>query len=258
MRLLRRLFSSDEALPTGGDVAIAPERTVYVIGDVHGRDDLLVRLLEKIEADAAKVPADPPVIILVGDYVDRGEDSAAVLRRVFALDNASEDVICLLGNHECMLLDFIDAASDTGGRWLRHGGLQTLGSFGIGGVTDTSPAAALEEAAAALAIAMGDDLVAWLRNRPLDWQSGNLVVTHAALDPELPVDSQPDRFKLWGHPEFMQRGGPPGLWVAHGHVIVDLPEARKGRISVDTGAVFTGKLTAAVLRPGGEPEFIQT
>ena len=85
----------------------------------------------------------------------------------------------------------------------------------------------------------------------------NVLVTHAALDPDMPLSVQPDRFKLWGHPDFMRKSRRDGIWVAHGHVVVDFPSASQSRVSVDTGAVFTGRLTAAVLRPTGEPEFLQ-
>lgn len=196
-------------------------------------------------------------IVLVGDYVDRGENSAAVLNRVFALDKGSENVVCLMGNHERMMLDFIDDPVGAGPRWLRHGGMQTLASYGIGGVNDSSDPGTMLEAAGSLAEALGQELLVWLRALPLDWMSGNVIVTHAALDPDMPPSVQSDRCKLWGHPDFMQKPRRDGIWVAHGHVVVDMPTASQSRISVDTGAVFSGRLTAAVLNPSGEPEFLQ-
>lgn len=257
MRLLRKLFRSEDNWTEEVAEPIRPARRLYVVGDIHGCDALLSRLLTRIEQHMSVYPDPQAVTILVGDYVDRGENSAAVLNRVFALDNDSENVVCLMGNHERMMLDFIEDPAGAGPRWLRHGGMQTLASFGIGGVSDSSDAGAMMQAAGTLAEALGRELLAWLHALPLDWTSGNVVVTHAALDPDMPPTVQSDRCKLWGHPDFMQKARRDGIWVAHGHVVVDMPTASQSRISVDTGAVFTGRLTAAVLNPSGEPEFLQ-
>ena len=256
MRLLRRLLGVDveDAEPEMLQ-PLAPEQTVYVVGDVHGRADLFDQLLERIDLHRESVDG-PSTLILVGDYVDRGEESASVLRRAQALANGGE-AICLMGNHERMMLDFLDNPVDGGRRWLRHGGLQTLASFGVTGVTDIAPAAAMQDAAAALSNAMGPALEGWVRDLPLQWTTGNLVVTHAALDPDMPIDMQSEKAMLWGHPDFMRRSRRDGYWVAHGHVVVEMPQVAQGRISIDTGAVFGGRLTAAVLAPYHEPEFLQ-
>lgn len=258
MRLLRRLLGTEDAdIPEAYLAPLAPEHTVYVVGDVHGCDVLLDRLLAKIERDAQLNGEADPRLVLVGDYVDRGEQSAQVLRRVHDLDLSSPGVVCLKGNHEQMMLDFLDDPDGLGKRWLRHGGLQTLASFGIGGVTESGSGTSLRSVAETLRNAMGRALEDWVRNLETSWVSGNLVVTHAALDPELPLAAQPERFMLWGHPDFMDTARSDGLWVAHGHVVVDMPVVAQGRISVDTGAVFTGRLTAAALRPNAQPEFLQ-
>lgn len=257
MRLLRRLLGGDEhdAFDRPSREPLAPEATVYVIGDLHGRDDLLRSLLAKVDKHRAVCPQS--FIVLVGDYVDRGDQSAQVLRRIHARDRQSDDVVCLMGNHEQMLLDFIDSPLDLGPRWLRHGGLQTLASFGIGGVSEGSAPEELLVTAEALRDNMGLELEKWLRGLPHFWTSGNLVVTHAALDPDLPLQIQSEHHMLWGHPAFLRRERKDGLWVAHGHTVTELPVVSQGRIAVDTGAVYTGRLTAAVLRQDGETEFLQ-
>lgn len=132
--------------------APAPDEPITVIGDIHGRADLLYKALA----------APRHKTVLVGDYIDRGEDSAAVLRHLATLD----DLICLAGNHEDMLLDVLEDPIRHGPRWLRYGGLQTLASFGVTTASETSTDATLEKTRDALAHAMGDDLIRWLADRP--------------------------------------------------------------------------------------------
>lgn len=227
---------------------LAPEEPVAVIGDVHGCDALLAQVLDCLDRVA---PGHRPV--LVGDLIDRGEDSAQVLRRLMA----HPDAVALRGNHEDMLLRFLEEPKRTGRAWLRNGGLQTLASFGIGGLGLGAGGEALHDAAGRLRDAMGEEMVGWLRGRPLTFRSGNLVVVHAALDPRRPVGEQDEQVMLWGHPRFETEPRTDGIWVAHGHVIRPEPLAAAGRIAVDTGAFATGRLTAALIRPGGG-EFVQT
>jgi len=212
--------------------APAPDQPLAILGDVHGRDDLLYR---------APQPDPDAQIVFVGDYVDRGENSAAVLR----LLRASPHIICLMGNHEEMMLRFLDAPEKHGSRWLRYGGLQTLASFGINRMSETSDAKQLAQARDALADAMGAELIAWVQALPSYWQSGNVVVTHAGADPGRPMDLQDTRALRWGHPEFEKTPRQDGLCIVHGHTIVAAPVMERGRINVDTGAYATGRLTIA-------------
>jgi serine/threonine protein phosphatase 1 len=217
----------------------APERPVAVIGDVHGADRLLARLLDRLDRDH---PGFLP--ILVGDLVDRGESSRAVLDLVVP----RPDLVCLMGNHERMLLDFLGDPAGRGPRWLRNGGLQTLASFGVP-YAGSAPAA-LTESAEHLASALGLAQNLWLTERPLFWQSGNLAVVHAGADPGLPLANQPETTLIWGHKDFGRKARQDGLWIAHGHTIIDEPVAARGVISVDTGAYATGRLTAALIGDG--------
>jgi serine/threonine protein phosphatase 1 len=225
---LRRLLFR----PPPFDAALVTDRVVSVVGDVHGSADALNRLLPQL----------PGQIVLVGDLIDRGEDSGAVIDTVMA----RPDIICLMGNHEAMLLAFLDDPVEAGPRWLRNGGLQTLASFGVRGGLSAPDLPGLRDR---LARAMTDARVDWLRERPLFWRTGNLVVTHAGADPARPIEDQ-SRTLLWGHPDCGQRPRQDGLWIAKGHDIVPEPYAEAGVIAVDTGAYAGGPLTAAILGDG--------
>lgn len=212
-----------------------PDEPFVAIGDVHGRADLLARLLARLDPSLQ--------VVCVGDYVDRGEHSAEVLQMLMARD----DIVCLGGNHEEMLLGFLSDPVRYGKPWLRSGGLQALASFGVSGVTETSGEAALREARDSLRAAMGAELVEWMSALPLFWMSGNVAVVHAGADPALPIPQQRPGVLRWGHPGFAGTPREDGLWVVHGHVIVDNPVMADGRIAIDTGAYATGKLTAALI-----------
>jgi serine/threonine protein phosphatase 1 len=259
---MRRLFR-------GGDAPPEPDRPLYLIGDIHGRADLLQRLFELIDADQSARGLEHPLAVFLGDYVDRGADSRRVLHslhamaRSLAADPAAEgEMLCLMGNHERMMLDFLDTPLEAGPRWLRNGGVQTLESFGLEGVPETAGPEVLEAARDALAEALGmddeDGLAGWLRELPLIAQSGNIAMVHAGCDPSRAIDDQRPGTLLWGHPEFLIRPRRDGLWVAHGHTVVSRPAVTEGRIALDTGAWFSDRLTAAILVPGEPVRFLST
>ena len=240
-RILDWLSGRHGTAPLAFASPLAPEQPLAVIGDVHGRDDLLAQLAAEVASSAPTAQ-----VVLVGDLIDRGERSAQVLHRV----SERGDWLCLRGNHEAMCLEFLDDPERFGPRWLGNGGLQTLASFGIGAVSQQSRGGALRQARDRLEVAMGDKLIGWLRKRPLHWRSGNVVVVHAAADPGRPIEGQSEQVLLWGHPRFAEEPRQDGLWVVHGHTILPQPVVRKGRIGLDTGAYATGRLTAALIGPG--------
>lgn len=227
-----------------------PDRPVCIVGDVHGMGDHLRRLLDLI---ARQPGAEAARIILAGDLIDRGPDSAAVLSEVRARCDAVPDrVICLMGNHERMMLDFLADPAGAGARWLSNGGAETLASFGVQGrVHAATPADRFAALAQRLAGAMPAGLVDWVAGRPLWWREGALAVAHAGADPTRPVEDQDPQALLWGHGAFRRAPRADGIWIAHGHTIVAAPEARAGRIAVDTGAFATGRLSAAWLDARG-------
>lgn len=231
--------------------AVAPKHQVAVVGDIHGRVDLLDRMLVKLEN------AELDRLVFVGDYVDRGDNSAEVLDRLRHLDETHPEVTCLKGNHEKMLLDFIDRPEERGERWIRNGGLQTLASFGLKNLRDTMSSQNMLRASDEFRSVIPDGLEHWLRTLPLHWHSGNVWVVHAGADPRTEISEQSDRTLLWGHKLFRKTPRSDGLWVVHGHTIVPEVEVAEGVISVDTGAYATGTLSAALLRPSGEIDVIR-
>lgn len=226
-----------------------PDVPVAVIGDIHGRADLLDKLLEQLARDAPDA-----MLVFVGDYVDRGADSRGVIERLMGL---GAPAVFLKGNHEVMLLEFLDDPIEKGGRWLRNGGIETLASYGIS-LDETSNTQQVLGAGQALQAALSDGAGDWLRALPLFWKSGNLLVTHAGPNPALAIEYQDDRDFLWGHSRFLRDPRGDGIWVAHGHWARDQATCKDGRIAVDTGAWRSGVLTAALIRPDGSVAFIDT
>lgn len=217
---------------------IAVDRPFAAIGDIHGCDDLLVRLLDRLATDAPEAE-----LVFVGDYIDRGDKNAEVLRRLMDLRDTSATF--LMGNHERMCLDFIDNPEEKGARWLRHGGLQTVASFGVSGSAQ-DPVGLRDKMVAA----MGEEMIDWLRNLALTYQNGNVYAVHAAAHPEHPISEQAEKILIWGHPKFGKLPRKDGLWVVHGHTIMDMPRVSQGVVSIDTGAYATGRLSAAIFANG--------
>ena len=258
MRWLNNIRKPKRAV-TPKDVPPAPDAPLYIIGDIHGCADRLEAILDCINLHIKEFEVGGPKLAFVGDYIDRGDQAAEVLSRVMDLwRSAPENTICLLGNHEKMMLDFLDRPSEFGRRWLRNGGLQTIASFGlVGTISEAAPEAQLGDIAVRLSKALPVGLEQWLRSLPMHWKSGNVVVVHAAADPETPIANQSEDVLLWGMPAFLRRPRKDGFWVVHGHTVVKEPRAENSRISVDTGAVFGGKLTAAAIGLDGDVSFLQ-
>ena len=236
---------------------IAPDSVVWVVGDIHGRADLLERLIEKI--DAHPQASQESHAIFVGDYIDRGNQSARVLEHLHAWSQSTTHIHCLMGNHEELLLKFLEDPKSQGRRWLRYGGLQTLASYGIGGFGEGASEDQLAQIADRLAAAMPDGMLGWLESLPAHWSSGNLHVVHAGANPKHAMDDQRRGDLIWGHPDFATTPRSDGQWIVHGHTITDTPGSDgQGRIAVDTGAYYSGRLTAALITPDGTVDLLHT
>lgn len=235
----------------------SPMAPVYAVGDLHGCSEQLGRMLDAIETDMKARGREDAKIVFLGDYVDRGEDSRGVLQSLYqASHNTCDGFICLMGNHEKMLLDFLDHPEERGPRFLRHGGLQTLASYGVGGVTERARAEQLARAAEGLRAEMPHGMEDWLRGLPLWWRSGDVVCVHAAMDPSIPPEVQQAKDMLWGNPFFYRFARPDGLWIAHGHDVVEQGSVVDHRVACDTGAYHSGRLSAAAIYPNNAVRFL--
>lgn len=257
---LRQYFGKSKRSPKNGTAAFAqpqPETDLYVVGDLHGRSDLLISLVEQLFSKI-EVANREWRIVFVGDYIDRGEDSSQVLSLLQMLVRSQPDrILCLKGNHEQMMLDFLENPLEHGAKWLNFGGLQTLASFGMrGSITSEASGEQLLAVAQDLRRLLPAGLLDWMRSLPLVFQSGNVCVVHAGANPALPIPEQTAETMLWGHPKFTRIPRDDGIWVIHGHNIVREATVKNGRIAVDTGAVFSGKLTAAAIYTNGVIDFL--
>lgn len=250
--MLKALFGRNKRAHQAS-ATVSPAERIYAIGDIHGRADLLNQIVGRIDTDIARFDdARRPKLILMGDYIDRGDESARVLTIVMKLAKAG--AICLLGNHEAALLDFLrDPVKGTA--WLEFGGLQTLASYGVA-IPDQRSAKSLHTAAEALASAMGPHLAFLRSDLSLSHQSGNVVFVHASLEPAIPLDKQDSEVLLWGSNAFLKEGWRPDCVVVHGHYAADTVKQRPGRICIDTGAYYTNRLTA--LRLDDTADLLQT
>jgi len=223
----------------------SPGERVYAIGDIHGCFDLLQRLLLEIEADHMERSRLPARLIVLGDFIDRGTQSAQVLTWLRSIQENSDRLIVLMGNHESALLDCIEGDEAMQQEWLQFGGRETLQSFGL------TPPRARESAKAfgkRVAGALGAKNLDWLRNLPLSTSSGDYFFCHAGIRPYIPLHRQDPEDLLCIREEFLQSDANHGAVVVHGHsVVADCVQFRNNRIGVDTGAYLTGKLSAVGL-----------
>ncbi|GBE44426.1 MAG TPA: serine/threonine protein phosphatase [Rhizobiales bacterium] len=228
-----------------GAAARAPEGTlIYAIGDIHGQLRLLDALLARIGEDAAGTDgASRRVLVFVGDYVDRGPDSAGVIARVSAGLPGGFEPHCLLGNHEAILLKFLEQP-ETLTHWLTNGARATLASYGVDTPEmDASPrrfAACRDAFAAALPPAH----LAFLKALAPTYSLGGYLFVHAGIRPGVALEDQVLTDLLWIREDFLDCGDDFGMVVVHGHTPVREPVVKPNRIDIDTGAWVHGRLTA--------------
>lgn len=217
---------------------------IYAIGDIHGRYDLLRELLATISAHARALPPAKTFLVILGDMIDRGEQSADVLKYLINVQEGSDGLIVLMGNHEELMLRAMQREPGMLRAWMRIGGEATLRSFGL---TPPSRDDDPEESARRVAQAVPPQWVEWLKTLPLVARSGDYFFCHAGIRPGVALNRQSRADLLWIRDEFLEDPEPQGVVVVHGHSIAAEVEMRSNRIGIDTGAYKTGVLTALYL-----------
>lgn len=254
---LRRLLSaaprsgSADPVPVQLRLAQMPALS-FVVGDIHGRLDLYRKLEMRITDEAA---GGPVLIVLLGDLVDRGPESAGLIDFLMALPPSGVQRMALMGNHEQMMLRYFEAPK-THARWLDYGGRETLASYGIYG----DPARGFDLPERRL-MQMFDasipaEHIAWLRALPCALHLGpSYFLSHAGIDPDKSLAAQEARDLMWARG--MTAPPPEGITVIHGHTPVEIVDLSGPYIDVDTGAYATGRLSALRLVPGRPPDVVE-
>jgi serine/threonine protein phosphatase 1 len=240
---------------------------IYAIGDIHGRRDLLERLIADIEQDASDLPpCTKKTLVFLGDYIDRGLQSRDVIE--FFLSNRLEDfeTVFLMGNHEEALLKFLEDAS-FGSQWVRYGGGETLYSYGFqppntrGSLGSHEAMASAREAWAKLWSTFRERLpethLDFYRSLKPYHSAGDYLFVHAGLRPDKALSEQTSRDMLWIRDEFLDDTGQFPHLIVHGHTPAEGVFRDNRRIGLDTGAFLSGKLSAAKFF-GTEISFLST
>lgn len=230
-------------------------RVYYAIGDVHGEAGMLAELLRHIEADSARLGV-PPMVVFLGDLIDRGPDSRDVVVRVKRACETGE-AMALRGNHEELMLHAFAKQESIGVYfWAENGGDETIAAYKrVNGDHDD------------WRDAIDREHINWLRALPAMWrdEERRLVFVHGGIDPSrFPNCSEEVRLwtrsrKFFDSQHWPDRDELTDLLVVHGHTPTSdfEPDQQARRINVDTGACFGGPLTCAVLAPGEQPRFLR-
>lgn len=229
----------------GPPALVPPGRRVYAVGDVHGRADLLNRLIDSIREDIAKGGFEGrPILIFLGDYIDRGFQSKEVIDILLSEKLSPFETYFLKGNHEAAMLQFLRDPS-IGPRWSEFGGAETLVSYGVRPPRMRTSMDEWALASQQLNDVLPPEHLNFLTSLDLSVRVGDYVFVHAGVRPGVPLDQQTEYDMLWIRDEFLSDGRALGAVIVHGHTPASKPHRDSRRVGIDTGAYLSGKLTAA-------------
>jgi serine/threonine protein phosphatase 1 len=242
---MRLAVAAREQPRIAGRRPAVPQGTrIYVVGDVHGRLDLLEKLLGRIEEDRAKRPVARAIHVFLGDYIDRGRWSRETIDRLISHGAAHESVF-LKGNHELIAVGCLSDPTRID-QWLRLGGRETLASYGVSPelFTKRTRIAAAQSAFHHALPAAHFRFLGSLRN---SFACGDYFFAHAGARPYVELSHQIENDLLWIRGEFLSSTHDFGKIIVHGHTPTSEVEIRPNRINIDTGAFATDRLTCLVL-----------
>jgi serine/threonine protein phosphatase 1 len=218
--------------------ALPPGRRIYAIGDIHGCARQLGNLHAMIADDLGDRPVASALLLHIGDYVDRGADTAGVIARlVDGCPIPGMEMVNLMGNHESTMLDALSGERAAGTDWLFAGGRAALQSYGI------DPDGPREDWPRLIP----PEHQAFLRGLALMHREGGYAFIHAGVRPGIALEDQARDDLLRSRQPFLYSEADFGAVIVHGHTPVKVPVVRHNRIAIDTGAVFGGPLTCIVL-----------
>lgn len=222
--------------------AIPEGRRVYAIGDIHGRDDLFAAMISLIRADNAGRPPAGVTLILLGDLIDRGPESMAVVERAMCLHSEFPDTRLLIGNHEECFLAALTGDVRRVRYFMRIGGDATIRSYWKD--DESFGSASFEEVAERLPHIVPEDHVQFLGRGEDMVEIGDYVFVHAGIRPGVPLDKQSLTDLRWIRDDFLDNLSDHGRMIVHGHSITDQPDEQANRIGIDIGAFRSGSLAA--------------
>lgn len=234
---------------------------IYAIGDIHGYLDLLDQMHEAIMFDLVDGAPENVHIVYLGDYVDRGPNSAGVIERLIERRDRGDGVpkTFIMGNHEIAMMGFVH--DPEGHDWLNYGGIQTLASYGITFENDTILPSEYVLAAEKMRRQIPVKHLEFLSQSKLSLILGDYIFAHAGINPLKPIEGQTQNELTFIREPFLNWHKDPAFKpfshkVVHGHTPSEAPENLPHRIGVDTGAYESGVLSCAVLE-GADVRFIQ-
>lgn len=254
--MISKLFKAKPKVIVPSAPAVPPGTAVWAVGDVHGRFDLLLPLVEAIMADTHASQAERKMVIFLGDYIDRGPDSRGVLRLLSGLSKSqSVEWRFLMGNHEQAMLEFLDDPS-AGARWCEYGGDRALRSWGLRAPELAHRAEAWGRVAADLRHKITKREIEFLESLELSVTVGDYFFSHAGARPGVALDRQSFQDLMWIRQPFLDSVATFERIVVHGHTPTKEVHADQRRIGIDTKAYDTGVLTALRLE-GRERSLLQ-
>ena len=238
-------FSRPTPKPTLSTASVPNGVRVYVVGDIHGRLDLLRTLHGKIQRDAETAGRDR-IVVYIGDYVDRGDDSKGVIDELLTDPLSGFECVYLKGNHEEALLNFLDHA-EVARDWFSFGGDAAVMSYGVPVLPGALTEERLRDIQMAFQGAVPKAHLRFLMGLRLSYEIGDYLCVHAGIDPGRSLDRQRPEDMLWIRDKFLLSERQHGKIIVHGHSITETPDIQENRIGIDTGAYFSNRLTCLVL-----------